>query len=156
VNNVTLRDIAGALEISTGNLAYHYKNKDHIIKAAFEKMQTERDDILSGSQQIPSLDKIYKQNKLFTRLGKKYLFLYVDTVHILRNYPNIATLHRSYLEQSIKYVKGTLEYSVGSGNMRPEKVEGEYDRLSHAMWMVMTFWLNRKVFAEEQKILKSH
>jgi len=48
VNNVTLRDIAGALEISTGNLAYHYKNKDHIIKAAFEKMQTERDDILSG------------------------------------------------------------------------------------------------------------
>jgi len=138
-----LRDIAGALKISTGNLAYHYKNKDHIIKAAFEKMQTEREEILSGVQQIPSLDKIYKQNKLFTRMGKKYLFLYVDTVHILRNYPNIAALHRKYMEQSIKYVKGTLEYSVGSGNMRPEKVEGEYDRLSHAIWMVMTFWLNQ-------------
>jgi len=36
-----------------------------------------------------------------------------------------------------------LEYSVGSGNMRPEKVEGEYDRLSHAIWMIMTFWLNQ-------------
>ena len=102
-----------------------------------------RDEILRGVQLIPSLDKIYKQNKLFIRLGKKYLFLYVDTVHILRNYPSIATLHRQYLEQSIGYVKGTLEYSVGSGNMRSEKVEGEYDRLAHALWMVMTFWLNQ-------------
>ena len=106
-------------------------------------MQKERNEILTGVQQIPSLDKIYKQNKLFTRLGKKYLFLYVDTVHILRTYPNIAALHRKYMEQSIKYVKGTLEYSVGSGNMRPEKVEGEYDRLAHAIWMIMTFWLNQ-------------
>lgn len=106
-------------------------------------MEAERDEILSGVQQIPSLDKIYKQNKLFTRLGKKYLFLYVDTVHILRNYPNIATLHRTYMQNSINYVKGTLEYSVGSGNMRPEKVEGEYDRLAHAIWMIMTFWLNQ-------------
>ncbi len=143
MNNVTLRDIAKAQGISTGNLAYHYKNKDIIIEAAFHKMQNERNEILTGVQQIPSLDKIYKQNKLFTRLGKKYLFLYVDTVHILRTYPNIAALHRQYMEQSIKYVKGTLEYSVGSGNMRPEKVEGEYDRLAHAIWMIMTFWLNQ-------------
>ena len=107
-------------------------------------MQNERNEILTGVQQIPSLDKIYKQNKLFTRLGKKYLFLYVDTVHILRTYPNIAALHRLYMEQSIKYVKGTLEYSVGSGNMRAEKVEGEYDRLAHTIWMVMTFWLNQQ------------
>lgn len=106
-------------------------------------MEAERDEILSGVQQIPSLDKIYKQNKLFTRLGKKYLFLYVDTVHILRNYPNIAALHRAYMQNAITYFKGTLEYSVGSGNMRPEKVEGEYDRLAHVMWMITTFWLNQ-------------
>lgn len=138
-----MRDIAKAVGISTGNLAYHYKNKDVLIEAAFHKMEAERDEILSGVQQIPSLDKIYKQNKLFTRLGKKYLFMYIDTVHILRNYPKIATLHRMYMQKTIEYVKGTLEYSVGSGNMRPEKVEGEYDRLAHAVWMIMTFWLNQ-------------
>lgn len=189
---MTLRDIANEVGISTGNLAYHYKNKDVIIKAAFHKMEAERDEILRGVQLIPSLDKIYKQNKLFTRLGKKYLFMYIDTAHILRNYPEIAKLHRAYMQKTIEYVKGTLEYSVGSGNMRPEKVEGEYDRLAHAMWMIMTFWLNqleirdksctpeeeeqleftiwdmiypkltrkgienyRKVFAEEQKTIKS-
>jgi len=140
---VTLRDIAHAVGISTGNLAYHYKNKDVIIKAAFHKMEAERDEILRGVQLIPSLDKIYKQNKLFTRLGKKYLFMYIDTAHILRNYPEIAKLHRAYMQKTIEYVKGTLEYSVGSGNMRPEKVEGEYDRLAHALWMIMTFWLNQ-------------
>ena len=141
---MTLRDIAKAADnMSTGNLAYHYKNKDVLVEAAFHKMEAERDEILSGVQQIPSLDTIYKQNKLFTRLGKKYLFMYIDTVHILRNYPEIADLHRAYMQKSILYVKGTLEYSVGSGNMRPEKVEGEYDRLAHAIWMIMTFWLNQ-------------
>jgi len=74
---VTLRDIAKDAGISTGNLAYHYKNKDVLIEAAFHKMEAERDEILSGVQQIPSLDTIYKQNKLFTRLGKKYLFMYI-------------------------------------------------------------------------------
>lgn len=138
-----MRDIAAEVGISTGNLAYHFKNKNVIIEAAFHKMETERDEILRGVQQIPSLDKIYKQNRLFTRLGKKYLFLYVDTVHVLRNYPIIAEMHRAYLEKSIGYIKGTLEYSVGSANMRPEKVEGEYDRLAHAIWMITTFWLNQ-------------
>jgi hypothetical protein len=119
-------------------------------------MEAERDRILRGVQQIPSLDKIYKQNILFIKLGKKYLFLYVDTVHILRNYPHIASLHRAYLQQSINYVKSVLDYSVGSGNMRPEKVEGEYDRLSHAIWMIMTFWLNQlairgKVCTQEEE-----
>ncbi|MEM1123403.1 MAG: TetR/AcrR family transcriptional regulator [Bacteroidota bacterium] len=143
VNVVTLRDIAKTVGISTGNLAYHYKNKDVLIEAAFQQMQKERDDILQGVQQIPSLDRIYKQNKMLIRLGKKYLFLYVDTVQILRNYSKIATLHRAFTDQTIEYVKGTLAYSVGSGNMRPEKVEGEYERLGHALWMVMTFWLNQ-------------
>lgn len=192
LNNITLRDIAKAVGISTGNLAYHYKNKDIIVEAAFHQMVAERDAIMSGVQQVPSLDKIYNQNKLFIRLGKKYLFLYVDTVHILRYYDNIAASHRAFMQQSRAYVKGTLAYSVGSGYMRPEKVEGEYDRLAHALWMIMTFWLNqleirdktctleeeeqliftiwdmiypkltkkgidnyRKVFAEEQRIIRS-
>ncbi len=159
VKNVTLRDIAKEMDISTGNLAYHYKNKDIIIEAIFWKMQAERDQILSGVQQIPSIDIIYNQNKYLIALGKKYLFFFVDIVHILRTYPAIGKLHRAYLKQSKLYVKGVLDYSVGSGNMRPEKISGEYERLAHAIWMLMTFWLNqlvirdKKCTPEEEKML---
>lgn len=159
VNEVTLRDIAAVVGMSSGNLAYHYKNKHALVEAAFQQMVAERDQILSGVQQIPSLDKIYRNNQLFIRLGKKYLFFYVDTVHILRHYPSVGARHRAYLKQSRDYIKGVLAYSVGSGNMRPEKVEGEYARLSHSIWMVMTFWLNQLEIrdksctpAEEEKL----
>ena len=159
VNKVTLRDIAKEISISTGNLAYHYRNKDHIIEAIFRQMKAERDEILGGVQQIPSLDKIYNQNKYLIALGKKYLFFFVDIVQILRTYPAIGKLHQAYLEQSKLYVKGVLDYSVGSGNMRPEKIEGEYGRLAHTIWMLTTFWLNqlvirdKKCTLEEEKML---
>ncbi|MDY4936205.1 MAG: TetR/AcrR family transcriptional regulator [Candidatus Enteromonas sp.] len=37
VNNFSLRDIANYLDISTGNLYYHFKTKDEIISAIVEK-----------------------------------------------------------------------------------------------------------------------
>ena len=38
-----------------------------------------------------------------------------------------------------------MDYSVGSGFLEPETSSGLYERLSHTVWMVMTFWLEQLV-----------
>lgn len=141
VSNVTLRDIAGELEISTGNLAYHYKNQDYIITDAFEQMVAERDAILAGVQQIPSFENINRQLLPILELARRYQFIYLDTVHLLRSYPRLAKRHRRYIHDSIRYIKVVIDYSVGSGNMRPEAEPGQYERLARAAWMVINYWL---------------
>ncbi len=144
VNNVTLRTIANKVGISPGNLAYHYKNKQLIIEDAFKRMQVERTSILTGVQEIPSIEKIYDQMVPMYLLEKKYLFLNLDAIHIIRNHPEFAQLQRDHIEKKIDYIRAVLDLSIATGNMYPEKTEGEYDRIAQSQWLIMYFWLTQK------------
>ena len=141
VAEVSMREIAARIDISVGNLAYHFRNQDYIIESLFHQMVTERDAILSGVQQIPSFENINRQLLPLLQLGLKYRFFYLDTVQLVRTYPKIAQLHRSYIGQSIQYIKAVIDYSVGSGNMHPESSKGQYRRLARTVWMLINFWL---------------
>ena len=142
VSHVTLRDIAERVGISIGNLAYHFKNKDFIIAEAFDRMEDEKMNILSGVQQIPSFENINNQVEPLLNISKKYRFFFLDTVQILKSFPAIKHKHQAYVENSIRYVKAVLDYSVGSGNMRPEPEDdkGLYWRVATTAWMHLYFW----------------
>ncbi len=144
VNNVTLRTIAEAMGISPGNLAYHYRNKESIIEEAFQAMEAERTSVLTGVQEIPSLEKIYNQVIPLYEVEKKYSFLNLDALHIVRNHPKFADLQRAYIAKNINYNRAVISLSVSSGIMKPETVTGEYDRLAKRIWMVSNFWLTQR------------
>lgn len=141
ISPVTLRDIADRVGISIGNLAYHFKNKDFIIEEIFSIMEIERQKRLSEVQMIPSFDNANRQTLAILKISYKYRFFYLDTLDILRAYPAIAKLHKKQVEDSINYVQAILDYSVGSGNMKPEPYTGCYRRLSETVWSIMQFWL---------------
>jgi AcrR family transcriptional regulator len=143
VNNVTLRDIAAELGISSGNLAYHFANQDFIIEAIFQQMEKERGEILMGVQQIPSFENINRQILPLLTMAQNYRFIYLDSVHIIRKYPSIAVLQQTYFENSIQYVKAVIDLSVGMGNLKPEQTPGHYQRIAHTVWMLMNFWLEQ-------------
>jgi len=144
VNNVTLRTIAYQLGISPGNLAYHYKNKESIIEDAFQQMEAERNKILTGVQEIPSLEIIYDQNASVLALEKKYLFLNLDAIHIIRNHPRFAKLQRKHIEKRIDYTRAVIALSVATGYMKEEDKKGDYDRLTRSLWIIAHYWLTQK------------
>ncbi len=143
--NVSLRDIARELEISPGNLSYHYKNKDVIVAHIYDNIVAERNTLLSGVQLIPSIANINKQLVPLMDLYKKYRFFYLDIIEIIRGYPAIAEKHRIHIQNQIDYIKAMLDYSVGSGNMEREPIEGFYQALAQNVWMVLTFWMNQQI-----------
>jgi len=140
---VTIRDIAAAVNISTGNLAYHFKNKDFIVEALFTRMEAERDKLLSEAQAVPSFENIHEQFYKLLQLSDKYSFFYIDTVDIMRTYPKLAELQRLHINKDIEYLKAMIAYSVGIGNLRQEPEPGYYDRLAHGIWMGIFFWLQQ-------------
>ncbi|NRB64878.1 MAG: TetR family transcriptional regulator [Saprospiraceae bacterium] len=145
VSAVTMRDIAARISISSGNLAYHFKNQDFIIAEVFKQMENERDQILSGVQEIPSFENINRQLIPILQIARRYAFLYLDSVYIFRAYPSIAQLQRAYFEQSIAYVKAVIDISVGAGTFQPEPRPGAYQRLAHSAWMIINFWLEQGI-----------
>ena len=151
ISTVTLRDIADHVGISIGNLAYHFKNKDFIIAEIFKMMEAERQQRLSEVQMIPSFENANRQTLAILRISLKYRFFYLQTLDILRAYPEIAKMHRKQIENNIEYLNAILAYSVGSGNLKPEPYEGCYRRLSETVWTILHFWMLAQSIRGEKK-----
>ncbi len=152
ISPVTLRDIAEKIGISIGNLAYHFKNKDFIIEEIFRQMEAERQQRLSEVQLIPSFDNANRQTLAILNISLKYRFFFLDTLDILRAYPEIAKLYRTQVEDNIRYIRAILDYSVGTGNMVAEPFAHCYDRLSETVWSVIKFWLLKEAVRGRQNL----
>ena len=82
--NVTTNHIADELEISPGNLYYHFRNKDDIIEQLFARYETRMDDALAPPDgRLPGLEDIWLQLHLVFECIWDYRFLYRDLVDIL-------------------------------------------------------------------------
>ena len=81
--NITSVDIANELDISPGNLYYHYKGKDEIINALVDSYVIKMNAIPQSST----------QNEDFY----KYLFYCLETMHLFRFlFQNIAEISKHY------------------------------------------------------------
>lgn len=93
--NVTTNHIAAHLEISPGNLYYHYRNKQEIIRAIFSLYSEELIDRftpLQGTHESLTLLKHYL-NSIFTLMWK-YRFFYANLPEILQR---DDVLHANYI-----------------------------------------------------------
>jgi AcrR family transcriptional regulator len=86
--NITSVDIANELDISPGNLYYHYKGKDEIVNALVDSYVIKMNAIphSSGAQSSSQNEDFYK-----------YLFYCLETMHLFRFlFQNIAELSTQY------------------------------------------------------------
>lgn len=81
--NITSVDIANELDISPGNLYYHYKGKDDIVNALVD----------SYIAKINAIPQSFEENEDFY----KYLFYCLETMHLFRFlFQNIAEISTQY------------------------------------------------------------
>lgn len=75
-SNISTNHIAKALDMSTGNLYYHFKNKESIIRTLLQRMIEEYDEVFR--ENFPKKEDIILESLLFddTKTAIKYKFLY--------------------------------------------------------------------------------
>ena len=89
-------DIANALEISPGNLYYHFKGKDAIIRALFDRFEEEMQVILRGSRGgLASLEDNWVYIYILLEEIYDFRFFYRDLAGLLRRYPDLAIRFRA-------------------------------------------------------------
>ena len=94
--NITTNHIAAHLAISPGNLYYHYRNKQEIVRAIFKLYSSELLERFTppyGEQESLALLKQYLDS-IFTLMWK-YRFFYINLPEILRR---DEQLHQEYIE----------------------------------------------------------
>lgn len=140
IANVRLQQIADNVNISVGNLAYHYPNKQSIVESlylsAFEEL-TQMTGHLFAANDFGSFD---DSVKTIFRFQKTYNFCFNNAWEILRNYPQ--------LNQQWKTINNRLQANIQKslGNFVTEKLlieepfKAAYKTLPENILLQLHYW----------------
>ncbi|MGH8078158.1 MAG: TetR/AcrR family transcriptional regulator [Lysobacter sp.] len=139
--NVTTNHIADELEISPGNLYYHFRNKDDIIEHLFARFEERMDNALAAPQgRLPGLEDIWLQLHLVFESIWDYRFLYRDLVEILSRNRRLRLRFARILKRADAQAHGVMRGLSKAGVMRASSEE--LAATATNVLVIATFWLN--------------
>jgi AcrR family transcriptional regulator len=139
--HITTADIADEMNISPGNLYYHFRNKDDIIgelyaayEAAVSPLLTAPDDPPPGVE-----DLWFLLHVLFERM-REYRFLYRDLDEITSRNRKLALRFAELIRRGERTVIELCRGLVRSGQM--QATAREIDAVAANVALVSTYWMS--------------
>lgn len=139
--NVTTSAISDEMNISPGNLYYHFGNKDEIIDALFEQFEREVDDLLDAplKREVHFEDAWLFLHLLFESIWRNR-FIYRDLNDLLAKNRKLEMHLRTLLDRKAKAARALCAALVRHGEMQAD--DEQIDALATNMVVVTTYWLS--------------
>ena len=138
--SVSTNHIAAHMEISPGNLYYHFPNKQAIIAVLFGEYETLVLSFLRAPEgRLATVaDKHFYLQQLLDAMWR-YRFLYRDIEHLLRSDNELAARYRLFSQNCLKQAQLIYASFVEAGilKMTPLQIES----LTLNAWIILTSWV---------------
>lgn len=133
---VTTNHIADNLKISPGNLYFHFRNKEEIVRELFERMCQETyavwiPDKKLGAHATP-LELIEKSYEIFWT----YRFFHRELYHLRRKDPVLAKRWKAHITKCVRLLQASYHHWVKAGVMK--KIEDPKEMKMIADLVLMT------------------
>jgi AcrR family transcriptional regulator len=139
--NVNTTLIAEEMNISPGNLYYHFKNKDDIINCIFQQFEREIDKLLAlPTDRVPNVEDAWLFLHVLFELIWKYRFFYRDLNNLLANNRTLELKFKQLLNQKVKVARGLCDGLAKAGELQAGA--REIEALATNMVVVATYWLS--------------
>lgn len=137
--NVTTNHIAATLNISPGNLYYHFRNKEEIIYELFLQYEASTEQMLqipAGGQLDYSFVVRYCEG-LFENMWD-YRFLHRDLEQMLTGNARLKTRYQGFARQVMAQGRVVYKYLIAAGLVVAN--EEEVESLIVNIWVISTSW----------------
>src|ERR1700743_3579262 len=116
--NVTTTTIAEEMEISPGNLYYHFRNKDDIINSIFSQFEQEIEKRLRfPDDHRATIDEMWSYLQYMVDFTWRYRFLYRDLNDLLARTRTLETQIRRIISAKVLLGSKFCEQLVADGEM---------------------------------------
>lgn len=139
---VTTNHIAAASGISPGNLYYHFRNKEEIIRAIFARIVefTEAGSSYgTGFNVQPSIENMEAVFKRVFILHWEYRFLYREFNALLNRDRELRSAIIKDQKKRLREVRSSILAFIKAGIFR-EMDEPEVEFLQTSLWIIGTYW----------------
>jgi AcrR family transcriptional regulator len=137
-SEVTTNDIARSLKMSPGNLYFHYKNKEQIIRELFKRLAAETIELWKPetklarkNQDFQLVDFIDKNLQLYW----KYRFFHRELYTLRKKDPELSKLWRAHLKKLSRIMIILYSHWVRSGYLTPIKSKNEMEFVGELLFV---------------------
>ena len=150
--NVSTTLISAELNISPGNLYYHYPAKDELVNRLFGRYEIALGELLPAAGSVRNVEDAWLFFHMLYELIWQYRFLYRDLNDLLSKNRRIETQYQLVLAAKQQAVRQVLEGLAGDGAVRIDARESE--PVAHAMVVVLTYWLSYEYVRDPRRALE--
>ncbi|MBK9778913.1 MAG: TetR family transcriptional regulator [Anaerolineales bacterium] len=140
--SISMNALAESLKMSAGNLQYHYRNKEEVIRAILEVMFQEFDVIYQPAQGQFTLDTLRQLMRLNFGIIWKYRFFYREFAALLRNDKVLAKRFREIQEYRVTEQENLIKQLAGEGVVRSDLHPEELHKVVLIGWVLGNTWLS--------------
>ena len=139
--HITTNHIADEMNISPGNLYYHFRNKDEIIYQLFLSYEKKISDALQVPQSRDlNMEDMWLYLHLVFESIWEYRFLYRDLENIVSRSKKLRLRFKRILERKIKTAVAILEGLVQTKVI--QATTEEIQALATNITVIATYWIN--------------
>ncbi len=150
--NVSTTLISAELNISPGNLYYHYPAKDELINSLFDRYEKSLRELLQASDQVRNVEDAWLLFHMLFELIWQYRFLYRDLNDLLSKNRRLETHFQFVLRDKNQAIQNVMAGLTRGGAMRIET--RDVPPVATSMAVVLTYWLSYEYVRDPRRALE--
>lgn len=139
--NVRLQHISDECVVSLGNISYHFRNKDAIVHAIWQQLKAQQRICLDSYRIVPLFEDTERLMRHIFALQQAYRFFYLDTLEIIRAYPELKTEYQQQVQWQRQQMLMSIQFNEARGAFLPEPGAGFFAHLAEQFWFSADLWL---------------
>ncbi len=150
--NVSTTLISAELNISPGNLYYHYPAKDELINALFQRFDVELADLLLAADNVRNVEDAWFFFHTLYELIWKHRFLYRDLNDLLSKNRKLETHFQTVLARKQEAMRGVLAGLKIGGALKMDPREAA--PVGASMVVLLSYWLSYEYVKDPRHALE--
>lgn len=139
--NVSTTLISAELNISPGNLYYHFPSKDELVNTLFDQYEVRALALLEAGGDVGDVEDAWFFLHSLFELIWAYRFLYRDLNHLLSRNRRLETHFPAILQRKRAAVRVLIERLCAGQAAEPGDAR-QHDAVAASMVVVLTYWLS--------------
>ncbi len=144
LQNVRLQHIADKAGISVGNLAYHFHDKEQIVKKIDEIISGDISKLIGNWHKNLGFIDFDNQLARIYHLLDKYSFYFLDILEIKRLYQEVHQSQQHHIQTFIDQLNKWLDENAERGMLAEARQSGQYGKVAEMIWFICSFWMSKK------------